>query len=261
MEDRKPVKIIHYCWFGPRPLSKLAKKCMKTWKEFFPDYEIKLWNEETFDFNQNQFVKEAYENKKWAFVADYARLKALSEYGGIYLDTDVEIIKDPAEILEDECFLGVEDSGLVNAAVIGAKAPHNVFIDKLIEKYEGLEKFDVDDIYAMTIPRQITEMLTPLGFTKESNEIQEFFDGNLRVYPREYFYPLSYDYQDNKFTENSCMVHKYDATWTSKPEKAKLFFRRHKMRFMLRVVDICVSIKIRLKRIANRVRGIPNEKI
>ena len=135
-KEDKAVKIIHYCWFGPRPLSKLAKKCMKSWKEYLPDYEIKLWNEETFDFNQNAFVRQAYENKKWAFVADYARLKALSEFGGIYLDTDMEIIKDISHILESECFVGVEDSGLVNAAVIGAKRPHNEFIDKLIKQYE-----------------------------------------------------------------------------------------------------------------------------
>ena len=85
--------------------------------------------------------------------------------------------------------------------------------------------------------------------------------GKITVYPRDYFYPLSYDYQDNRFSENTCMIHKFDATWASKPEKAKLFFRRHNMKFMLRVVDICVSIKIRIKRILNRIRGIPNEKI
>ena len=261
MKSKKKSKIIHYCWFGPKSLSKLAKKCMASWKVFLPDYEIKLWNEDNFDFNQNRFVKEAYQNKKWAFVADYARLKALSEYGGIYLDTDMEIIKDISHILRKECFLGVEDSGLVNAAVIGVKSPHNEFIDRLIFQYENIEKFNVEDIYAMTIPRQITKMLEPLGFDKNKNEIQEFFNGNLTVYPRDYFYPLSYDYQDNRFTENSCMVHRYDATWASKPEKAKLFFRRHNMKFMMKTVDICVSIKIRIKRLLNRIRGIPNDKI
>ena len=259
MEPRKNIKIIHYCWFGPKPLSKLAKKCMKSWKKFLPDYEIKLWNEKNFDFNQNPFVKQAYENKKWAFVADYARLKALSEYGGIYLDTDMEIMKDISDILNDECFLGVEDSGLVNAAVIGAKKPHNKFIDTLIANNDNLEKFYEKDIYAMTIPRQITNMLEPLGFDKNNPKIQQFFDGELKVYPREYFYPLSYDYQDNKFTDNSCMVHRYDATWASKPEKAKLFFRRHNLKFMMKSVDICVSIKIRIKRVFNRLRGIPND--
>ena len=139
MNNNEPVKIIHYCWFGPKPLSKLAKRCMQSWKKFLPDYDLMLWNEENFDFNQNKFVKEAYENKKWAFVADYARLKALSNYGGIYLDTDMEIIKDISCVLKDECFLGVEDSGLINAAVIGSKKCHNEFIDKLIAQYDNIK--------------------------------------------------------------------------------------------------------------------------
>ena len=113
----------------------------------------------------------------------------------------------------------------------------------------------------MTIPKQITNILTPLGFDKDKQEVQKFFDGALTVYPREFFYPLSYDYQDNKFTDNSCMVHRYDATWASKPEKVKLFFRRHNMKFMIKFVDICVSIKIRIKRVLNIINGIPNEKI
>lgn len=256
-------KIIHYCWFGPRPLSKLAKKCMKTWSEFLPDYEIKLWNEDNFDFTQNPFVKEAYENKKWAFVSDYARLKALAEYGGVYFDTDMEIIKDIKPILENnDVFMGIEDSGLVNAAVIGARKPHNEFIEDMIKIYDSHKQFTGgNDIYTVTIPAQITKKLLEYGLDKTSNEVQYLNGGKITVYPREYFYPLSYDYQDNKFTENSCLVHRYDATWASKPEKAKLFFRRHNMKFMLRVVDICVSIKIRIKRILNRIRGIPNEKI
>lgn len=258
-KNNENVKIIHYCWFGPHPLSKLALRCMKSWKKFLPAYEIKLWNEENFDFKQNNFIKQAYEQKKWAFVSDYARLKVLSEYGGIYLDTDMEITKDISDILLNDCFLGVEDSGLINAAVIGAKEPHNKFIDELIKSYDEKEKFNSEDIYAMTIPRQITEKLNKLGFNKEFNDIQKFYDGKVVVYPREYFYPLSYDHQDNKFTANSCMIHHYDATWASKPEKAKLFFRRHNMKFMLRSVDICVSIKMRICRIINKLRGKKNE--
>ena len=106
----------------------------------------------------------------------------------------------------------------------------------------------------------MTRILNELGLDHTSDEIQ-ILKHDIYIYPREYFYPLSYDYQNNKFTDNSCLVHKYDATWASKPEKAKLFFRRHNMRFMMKTVDICVSIKIRVKRIMNRLRGIPNEKI
>lgn len=250
--EEKSSKIIHYCWFGPKPLSRLAKKCMKTWKEFLPDYEIMLWTEENFDFKQNNFVKEAYERKKWAFVADYARLKALEQYGGLYLDTDMKIIKDISNVLESECFIGVEDSGLAAAGVIWSKKPNNIFIKELIKKYDEQKSFDTTDIYAITIPRIITNILTPLGFEKNSDKIQTFFDGNLDVYPREYFYPLSYDYQSKQYTKNSCMVHMYDATWASKPEKAKLFFRRNNLKPLMKIVDICVSIKRHVKKIFKR---------
>lgn len=250
-KKQEPVKIIHYCWFGPKPLSKLAKECMQTWKKFLPDYEIKLWNEDNFDFTQNIFVKEAYENKKWAFVADYARLKALSEYGGIYFDTDIEITKDLTEILKNDVFMGIEDSGLVNAAVIGAKTPHNEFIDDMIKIYDSLEKFDIENIYDYTIPSLVTKKLKEYGLDQQSKKVQYLNDNKITVYPREYFYPLSYDYQDNIFTDNTVMVHRYDATWTSKPEKAKLFFRRHNMKFMMETVDIAVCLKRGIKSIVN----------
>ena len=252
-------KKIHYCWFGGNPLPKEAIKCIESWKKFCPDYEIIEWNESNYDLNKNEYVKFTYENKKFAFLSDYVRLDIIYNEGGIYLDTDMEITKDISDILLNECFLGVEDSGLINSAVIGAKEPHNKFIDELIKSYDEKEKFNSEDIYAMTIPRQITEKLNKLGFNKEFNDIQKFYDGKVVVYPREYFYPLSYDHQDNKFTANSCMIHHYDSTWASKPEKAKLFFRRHNMKFMLRSVDICVSIKMRICRIINKLRGKKNE--
>ena len=90
----KNVKIIHYCWFGPKPLSKLAKKCMKSWKEFLPDYEIIRWDESNVNLDECPFIREAYNNKAWAFVADYARTRALKEMGGIYFDTDMEVTKN-----------------------------------------------------------------------------------------------------------------------------------------------------------------------
>ena len=91
-------KIIHYCWFGPRPLGKLEKKCLKSWKKHFPNYKIMKWSEENVDLEECEFIRDAYANKKWAYVADYARTKALYEYGGIYFDTDMEVIKNMDEL-------------------------------------------------------------------------------------------------------------------------------------------------------------------
>lgn len=101
-------KIIHYCWFGGNPLPELAKKCIKSWEKYFPDYEIKEWNESNFDFNSCNYVKEAYEARKWAFVSDYARFKILYEYGGIYFDTDVEVVNSMEDILKKGAFIGRE---------------------------------------------------------------------------------------------------------------------------------------------------------
>ena len=103
-------KVIHYCWFGGKPLPKLAKKCIKSWKKYLPDYEIKEWNEKNFDINMCPFVKGAYENKKWAFVADYARMYALYNEGGIYFDTDMEIINNVDFLKEKDVFIGYEEN-------------------------------------------------------------------------------------------------------------------------------------------------------
>ncbi|MEG2348020.1 MAG: glucosyltransferase domain-containing protein [Clostridia bacterium] len=242
-ENENATKIIHYCWFGPNKLSKLAKKCIASWKKYMPDYEIKLWNEDNFDFNQNEFVRQAYEQKKWAFVSDYARLKAISEFGGVYFDTDIEIVKDMSDILNQDCFMGIEDSNLVNAAVLGAKKAHNKFIDEMISIYDSHEKFDSEDIYKITIPSQITNKLLEYGLDKKCKKIQKLDNDSITVYPREYFYPLSYDHQNNIFTDNTYTIHHFDATWASTPEKITLFFRRHNMGAMVRVVDILVILK------------------
>ena len=253
-------KIIHYCWFGPKPLPRLAKKCIASWKKIYPDYEIKLWNEENVDLNECAFIKEAYENRKWAFVADYTRAKVLYEYGGIYMDTDMELTKSVDDLMTEDFVIGVEDSGCVAAGIIIVKNKHNKYVKKLLDTYRKMKFNENNDLFTISIPKILTNIFEKELDLSNPNIINKK-DKELAIYPREYFYPLSYDYQDNKFTDNSCMVHKYDATWASKPEKAKLFFRRHNIKFMMRTVDICVSIKIRVKRILNRIRGIPNEKI
>ena len=104
-------KVIHYCWFGGNPLPKDVKKCIKSWKKYAPDYEIIEWNEYNFDINCHPFVKTAYEAKAWAFVSDFARLKVIYDNGGIYFDTDVELVKNPDFLLENQCYIGVQQSG------------------------------------------------------------------------------------------------------------------------------------------------------
>ena len=116
-------KYIHYCWFGDKPLPKLAKKCIDSWKKFLPDYEIIKCSEENVDLDECPFIRDAYDQKAWAFVADYARTRALNEMGGIYFDTDMEVTKDISSLLEKGSFLGVEDTGNVKKNIANLFLP------------------------------------------------------------------------------------------------------------------------------------------
>ena len=219
-------KYIHYCWFGDKPLPRLAKKCIKSWKKYLPDYEIIRWSEENVDLEECPFIKEAYENKKWAFVADYARTKAIYEYGGIYFDTDMLIKKNIDFLLEKGTILGVEDSRMANAAVWIENKPKSWFSKKMLDFYKKQEHFNSNDMFSVSIPRIINKIIKPLGFDHSSDEIQ-YLKNDIIIYPREYFYPLSYNYQNNIFTDNTCMVHYFDATWISKKERMENKLQRY----------------------------------
>lgn len=242
-------KYIHYCWFGGKPLPKLAKKCIKSWKKYLPDYEIIEWNENNVDLEECPFIKEAYENKKWAFVADYARTKAIYEMGGIYFDTDMIITKDISFLLDKGTFLGVEDSMMVNAAVWGANKPKSSFAKRMLDFYKSQEHFDINNIYKMSIPRIITKILDEFGFDPSINEVQ-VFNKDIYVYPRSYFYPLSFDFKDNKFDENTCMIHYFDATWIPKNEQIEMKLIR---KFGAKPVAFALKIYRFLKRNVKRL--------
>lgn len=211
-------KIIHYCWFGGKELPKSVKRCINTWKKMMPDYEIKEWNEKNFDINSCTFVKEAYENKKWAFVSDYVRIYALYEEGGIYLDTDVKIIKDISHIVDKEMFLGYEDSGYVGTAVIGVRDKHNKYIKEILDYYNQIKHFNAEIIYNYANPVIISKIIKKYKSYVNEQGIR-IFDNSIFVYPREYFFPLSYNYAEKVFTENTCMIHLFNATWTDRGER------------------------------------------
>ena len=126
-------KIIHYCWFGGNPLPESAKKCIASWRKFLPDYQIKEWNEDNFDVNSIPYTQEAYEAKKYAFVSDYARFWILYKYGGLYFDTDVEVIKSFKELLENEAFAAFEtEKYIAPGLVLWAKEPKNGIIGEML---------------------------------------------------------------------------------------------------------------------------------
>jgi hypothetical protein len=212
------AKIIHYCWFGNNPMPKLAKQCIKSWQKYLPDYEIKRWDESNFDPNITPFSKKAYEQKKWAFVSDVARIYALKKYGGIYFDTDMMLTKNIDFLLKDDFFVGWESKDHVAVGVLGVKNPENKIINDLYDVYKNIS-FDENNLYAFSIPKVLTKLLkTKYGLGSNHMQNQKLKE-NICVYAREYFYPLSYDHRDNLFTENTCMIHYYDASWISKPQR------------------------------------------
>ncbi len=214
-------KYIHYCWFGGKPLPRLARKCIKSWKKYLPDFEIIEWNESNVNIEECPFVKEAYENKKWAFVADYFRAKALLEYGGIYFDTDMEVTKEINSLLNNTSFLGIEDSGYIAAGVWWEREKNAFLPNKLLKYYQEFKHFPIDNLFDHSIPKVITSFLNQIGFV-DGNRDSQILEKDFHIYSRDYFYPLSYNRQNNVFTDNTCMIHYYDATWIPKNEKKYL---------------------------------------
>lgn len=206
------AKYIHYCWFGTKPLPKLAKKCIKSWQKYLPDYEIVKWSEENVNLDECPFVRGAYDNKKWAFVADYFRCKALKEMGGIYFDTDMEVTKDISKLLEDDTFLGIEDTGYVAVGVWYEKNKDAFLPNEMMKRYQNFKEFDVEKMGKISIPMVISDILKDYGLVKGSRK-KQVLKNNIVIYPRDYFYPYSYGRDNNLFTDNTCMIHYYDASW------------------------------------------------
>lgn len=211
-------KIIHYCWFGDKKLDKLALKCIKSWKKFLPDYEIMLWNEENFDVNSTPFSKKAYEEGKWAFVSDVARIHALREYGGIYFDTDMMITKDVTEIVENEFFAGWETKYNVAVGVLGAKQKNHPIIEKLY-KFYSTNEFDIDNVYAVTIPALLTKILKNSYNLKNDHLHNQHLRDGVVIYANDYFYPITADRSKDMFTDNTCMIHYYNGSWLTPQQK------------------------------------------
>ena len=205
-------KIIHYCWFGGKPLPPLAKKCIGSWKKFFPDYEIIQWNESNFDVNKFEYTKNAYIAKKYAFVSDMARLFILSENGGVYFDTDVEVVRSFSGILERGGYLGIEANGKtfrVNPGLGFACAKGSPVIGGIFDMYKR-QVFDVSKLKDCNIVTMTTGFLLEKGLQKK-NEIQSIDD--ITVYPQDYFNPCDMNTGKLNVTLNTMSIHHFSASW------------------------------------------------
>lgn len=220
MGESKIPKILHFCWFGKGEKSELIKKCIASWKQELSDYKIMEWNEENFDIHMNEYVEQAYYHGKYAFVSDFVRLYALFEYGGIYLDTDVEVIKNFDEFLDDNGFCGFEDKELVSTAVIGAKKG-NELIKIWLDTYSGKKFIKSGKENVVTNVRTFTDMLLSEGM-KQNNNKQKVQD-NFVIYPIEYFSPLKLMRKKPDITSNTVSIHWFEGTWLDWKKKVKIF--------------------------------------
>lgn len=220
-------KIIHYCWFGGNLLPDEVKKYMETWKKYCPDYEIKEWNESNFDINQNQYCREAYEARKWAFISDYARLKILYDYGGIYMDTDVEVCKPLDCLASYDFWSGFESESQIPTGIM-ASCRDNELLEYLLSYYDDKHFRNENGSYDTTTNvTTITKMVKDKYDIELNNTFQIFGDNNA-IFPFEYFCAKSTEDGKIKKTENTYTIHHFAGSWLTNYE---VF--RHKIKLLL----------------------------
>ncbi len=236
-------KVIHYCWFGKNPLPKMAQRCIKSWKKYCPDYEIIEWNEDNFDINCCAYVKEAYEAKKWAFVSDFARFYILYNYGGVYFDVDVELIKSIDDLRMNGAFMGCENAGIVAPGLGLAVGAKNELFNELLNGYYNRNFKNEDGSYNLTtVVEYTTETLNKYGLKACDNlqKIKEIF-----IYPKEYLCPKDAHTREVCITSNTVSIHHYDGSWLDKDRR---FVQKFTEIFGYQVTKIFIKIKHIFKR-------------
>lgn len=218
-------KIIHYCWFGKKEKPKIVKRCIKSWENILNKYEIIEWNEDSFDINSNKFVRQAYDAGKFAFVSDYVRVYALYNYGGIYLDTDVEVKQEFSdEILSNESFWGFEEKNFIATSTIGARKGNDL-IKQFLDSYRYKSFFKEDgSIDTLTNVVIVSDMVKRLGISLDGS--YQKIEGIAAIYPQEFFSPYDYINCYSKETENTCTIHHFYKSWLPYKDKVKSLIKR-----------------------------------
>lgn len=211
-------KIIHYCWFGGKPKPELAQKCINSWKKYCPDYEIVEWNERNFDISTAPtYVRQAHAVGRWAFVTDFVRLQALTEMGGIYMDTDVEVVKPLDPYLHHRAFAGFESAKGIQTGLLACESGFPLFRE-FMKFYDTASFLRPDGTHDTTTNVQIlTDLCLARGF-QLNNKFQEL-DG-LAVYPKEVFCPVDFDTKKLKKTRKTCTIHWFSGSWHTEEELA-----------------------------------------
>lgn len=214
-------KILHYCWFGEKELPKSVLACIESWKKYMPDFEIKCWNENTFDINSHQFVKECYEAKKYGFIVDVLRNYVLIKEGGIYLDTDIEFIKTlDYEMLNLPAFISYEINNFPNVGFV-ASEKNGKLVNDVYDLYKDRHFLNKDGSFnqSFTGPRGYKKVLEKKGVVLDGlfKTIEDYVD----IYPQDYFSPKSYETGLIELSKNTYAIHHYDATWV---DNKKMFY-------------------------------------
>lgn len=213
-------KKIHYCWFGGNEKSDLAKRCIASWVYYCPDYEIIEWNEENFNIECNEYCRQMFHERRWAFLTDYARLKVVYEFGGIYLDTDVELLKSLDDFVSLDAFMACEDGKYVSTGLGFGAYKHHPMVKENLAYYEGLS----GDIQPKKCPDITTEILRRYGYNDAKN-VTEIC--GVKIYPREYFSPKDYYTEKLCITKNTVSIHHYAGSWCEKETGKQRFLRMH----------------------------------
>ena len=217
-------KVIHYCWFGKGKMPILAEKCIESWKKYCPEYKIICHNEDNFDITENKYAKEAYDAGKWAFVSDYVRLKVLYDEGGIYLDTDVELIKSLDDLIEEMGYMGFDDNGVISTGLGFACEKGNELVGALLRDYDEISFILPDGNYDLTpCPDRNTKTMVGLGVNLDVKD--QVFMG-IHLLPEDYLCPMKYYTGKKHITKNTYSIHHFCASWTSATAKRTLFLKR-----------------------------------
>lgn len=241
-------KIIHYCWFGKGQMPELVERCIASWRSYMPCWEYRLWCEDNFDINKApKYVQEAYAAKKYAFVSDYIRLWALEKEGGVYLDTDVEVLRSLDTLLNDTAFIGLEESLalLPGTCVMGCEA-HCQWVKDMLSTYDNERFVREDGTLDMTTNVQRLGARMQEGGLQKERKIQYLPQWGLRVYTHDYFSPITSTRVMRK-TKNTYAIHRYAGTWVERTpwQKVKLFITQKV--FGTKLTDKLVQVKRKLK--------------
>lgn len=206
-------KKIHYCWFGKKPKSGLYRKCIESWYRLCPDYEITEWNEDNFDLGRHPYLQWCYDRGKWAFISDFARLIILKEQGGIYLDTDVELIRSPNGLLEYGAFMSFENNTYINTGIGLGSEPGHPVLDVLLQSYLEMSPDGDGNFSLVPCPRLNTQVLLPLGLRQDGTRQQVC---RAEILPSDYMNPYDDPTGSLHKTENTVSIHWYGKSWMNK---------------------------------------------